>query len=79
MEISELKYNLNKKVRLVLKRHYVDSVYVLTAGIIRRDEQTGEFFYQAEVKDSSGSVSIVSLDDVHKEVTDGILENGQRK
>lgn len=69
MEISELKYNLNKKVRLVLKRHYVDCEYVLTAGIIRRNDQTGEFFYQAELKDpANNSVSIVSLDDVHKAV-----------
>lgn len=64
MDISRVKYNLGKDVRLRLPRHYVDGKYLLTGCIIRR-KPSGEFFYQAELKDKEcGSVIIASLDDI---------------
>ena len=76
MDISRVKYNLGEDVRLRLPRHYVDGKYLLTGCIIRR-KPSGEFFYQAELKDKEcGSVIIASLDDI-----DDILEvkNYERK
>lgn len=65
MKIEEVKRNLGKTVRLTLPRHYVDKDYVLTGCMIRKSPN-GEFFYQAELKDTSApkSVIIVSLDNV---------------
>lgn len=67
MELSEVKYNLGKPVRLQLSRHYVDKEYLLT-GCILRKKPTGEFFYQAELSDiASKSIVIASLDDISVE------------
>ena len=64
MDISRVKYNLGKDVRLKLPRHYVDGKYKLTGCILRR-KNNGEFFYQAELIDkTSGSVAITSLEDI---------------
>lgn len=64
MELSEVKYNLGKPVRLSLPMHSIDEEYLLT-GCILRTKSTGEFFYQAELTDlKSNSVIIASLGDV---------------
>lgn len=67
MDISEVKYNLNKVVRVELPRHYIDSQYMLIGCIIRKNEK-GEFFYQAELQDvKSKSLLITGLGDIRKE------------
>lgn len=77
MELSEVKYNLGKPVRLQLSRHYVDKEYLLT-GCILRKKPTGEFFYQAELSDiASKSIVIASLDDIS--VVKGSPTVGERK
>lgn len=64
MDISRVKYNLGKDVQLRLPRHYIDGPYQLTGCILRRNN-TGEFFYQAELIDkASGSIVIASLEDI---------------
>lgn len=58
MEIKEIIPNLNKPVK------YNDSLYTLSAGIIRKKEN-GETYYQAEVMDKNkNSVRITRLTDV---------------
>ena len=67
MDISRVKYNLGKDVRLRLPRQYIDGQYRLTGCILRR-KKTGEFYYQAELIDkASGSIAITSLDDISEE------------
>lgn len=64
MKLSEVKYNLGKRVCLKLPRHYVDKEYILS-GCMLRKKSTGEFFYQAELSDiASKSIVIASLDDI---------------
>lgn len=73
MDISRVKYNLGKPVKLTIPRHYIDSVYMLTGCIIRRDEKTGEFFYQAELRDMNSmveSLMIVRLEDIEESSDD---------
>jgi hypothetical protein len=64
MDIKDVKYNLNKPVRYTNSQYLArDSVFILRGCIIRKDESTGRFYYQAEIQDPCGhSVSIVSLD-----------------
>ncbi|MGN0692918.1 MAG: hypothetical protein ACI4K7_11265 [Oscillospiraceae bacterium] len=65
MELSEVKYNLGKPVRLSLPMHSIDNKKYLLTGCILRMRSTGEFFYQAELTDlKSDSVIIASLGDV---------------
>lgn len=68
MDISRVKYNLNKQVRASLPRMFVNGEYLLTGCIIRR-KPNGEFFYQAELTDfksSSKAILISELDAVEE-------------
>ena len=69
MDIKWVKYNLNKPVRLKLRMHNIDGDdFLLTGCIIRRKQNTGEFFYQAEVSEvKTGTVYIVALGDISSE------------
>ena len=66
MELKQVKYNLNKRVRLTLRRHHIDGDdFVLTGCIIRRKKDTGDFFYQAEISETkTNTVYITSLGDI---------------
>lgn len=58
MKSSEIKANLNCPVKCD------NSNYILTGGIIRKNEQ-GECYYQAEITDKcKNSVSVCKLEDV---------------
>lgn len=60
MKIEEVKRNLNCKV--IYKN---SSEYVLTACIIRKNEKTDKYFYQAELRDIiANSVIICRLIDI---------------
>ena len=61
MNISRVKRNLNKK------GVYRGTDYLLTGCIIRQN-QKGEFFYQAELSDLSAKSSVVisSLDEIEE-------------
>ena len=63
MDISEVKQNLGRRVRVLNERLLIDGEYILTGCIIRRSER-GQFYYQAEIQDlrQQNSVSIVDLD-----------------
>lgn len=66
MELSEVKFNLGKHVRLKLARHYIDKEYILT-GCILRKKSDGSFFYQAELADlETGSLIIAGLENIFK-------------
>ena len=69
MELKQVKYNLNKPVRLTLRRHNVNGKhFILTGCIIRRKKDTGDFYYQAEVSEvKTGTVYIVALGDISTE------------
>lgn len=69
MDISRVKYNLNKAVRLTLPRHYVDKDYILTGCIIRKNKQ-GKYFYQAELQEpETGSIVIAELGDIEEKLS----------
>lgn len=58
MEVKDIIPSLNKKVI------YKESEYILTASVIRRNEQ-GKLFYQAELLDKNKhAVYIVRLEDI---------------
>ena len=63
MDISEVKQNLGRRVRVLNERLLLNGEYILTGCIIRRSER-GTFYYQAEIQDlkQQNSVSIVDLD-----------------
>jgi hypothetical protein len=69
MELKQVKYNLNKPVRLTLRRHNVNGEhFIFTGCIIRKKKDTGDFFYQAEVSETKTStVYYTSLDDISAE------------
>ena len=69
MDIKQVKFNLNKRVRLTLRMHNIDGDdFLLTGCIIRRKQNTGEFYYQAEVSEvKTGTVYIVALGDISSE------------
>jgi len=65
MCINEAKLYINCPVRVIMPRHYIDGVYVLTGCLLRR-KPTGEYYYQAEVADPNNrSVMITSLDVIY--------------
>ena len=72
MDIKQVKFNLNKRVRLKLRMHNIDGDdFLLTGCIIRRKQNTGEFYYQAEVSEvKTGTVYIVALGDISSEGVD---------
>ena len=53
MRIDEVKKNLNRKVT------FRGGEYILTGCIIRKDKKTNQFFYQAELQDTSTQLSLV--------------------
>lgn len=53
MEISEVKKNLNNKVT------FRGAQYTLTGCIIRKNKKTNQFYYQAELQDTSTQLSLV--------------------
>lgn len=69
MDISRVKYNLNKRVRASLPRMFVDGEYLLTGCVIRR-KSNGEFFYQAELTDfkSAGKAVLITELSVIEEI-----------
>jgi hypothetical protein len=69
MDIKQVKYNLNKPVRLKLRMHNIGGDrFILTGCIIRRKKDTGDFYYQAEVSETKTStVYYTSLDDISAE------------
>ncbi len=65
----EIKRNLGKRIRLTnAKLHIEGSEYILTGAVIRRNKNTGDFFYQAELQDlnNSRSILICRLEDIEK-------------
>lgn len=66
MDISEVKQNLGRRVRVLNERLLLNGEYILTGCIIRRSE-CGTFFYQAEIADlKQNSVCIVRLDEIEE-------------
>lgn len=64
MDIKEVKPNLNKNVLYISQKAGINSEYILTACIIRRNEKG--FFYQVELRDiKSNSIIIASLEDIN--------------
>ena len=53
MRIDEMKKSLNRKVT------FRDAEYILTGCIIRKDKKTNQFYYQAELQDTSTQLSLV--------------------
>ena len=53
MRIDEVKKNLNRKVM------FRGAQYTLTGCIIRKDKKTNQFYYQAELQDTSTQLSLV--------------------
>ena len=64
----EIKYNLLKRVHLKLPRHYIDGGgYILTGATIRKDPDTGKFYYDAELSEiKSGAIYIAKLSDISR-------------
>lgn len=56
MTPAEIKPNLNRPVR------HDGSLYTFEAAIFRRHKKTGEFYYQAELRDIHADRSIVYCD-----------------
>ena len=53
MRIDEVKKSLNNKVT------FRGAEYILTGCIIRKDKKTNQFYYQAELQDTSTQLSLV--------------------
>lgn len=53
MKIDEVKKNLNRKVT------FRGAEYILTGCIIRKNKKTNQFYYQAELQDTSTQLSLV--------------------
>ena len=68
MDIKDVKYNLNKPVLYSNARYITgESRYIPRGCIIRKNDSTGEFYYQAEIQDLCGhSLCIVRLDDIRE-------------
>jgi len=64
MKATEIKSNLNKRVRYINKQANIDTDYILTGAIFRKNDK--EFYYQAELQDlkSNNSVIICSLEEI---------------
>ena len=66
MDLKEVKRNLNKEVKLVDQKNNIDSVFILTACILRKKDD--EIFYTVELQDrkAKNSVLICGLDDIEE-------------
>lgn len=64
MNATEIKANLNKKVVYKNEQAGIETEYILTGAIYRKNESG--FYYQAEIKDvkSNNSLIICKLDDI---------------
>lgn len=64
MKATEIKANLNKRVRYVNKQANIDTDYILTGAIFRKNDKG--FYYQAELQDmkNNNSVIICSLEEI---------------
>ena len=64
MKAEEIKSNLNKRVRFKNEKLNIDTEYILSGAIFRRNNKG--FFYQAELQDvkSNNSIIICNLDQI---------------
>lgn len=64
MDISEIKQNLGRRVRVLNERLLLDGEYILTGCIIRKGERFG-IFYECELSDpETRGVVITGMNDV---------------
>ena len=64
MDISEIKCNLGRRVRVLNERLLLDGEYILTGCIIRKDDKFG-IFYECELSDpETRGVVITGMGDV---------------
>ena len=64
MDISEVKQNLGRRVRVLNERLLLDGEYILTGCIIRKGERFG-IFYECELSDpKTRGVLITGMNDV---------------
>ena len=68
MKLSEVKYHLGQYVNFKSSHLHINSKYILTACIMRKNDSN--FFYQAELQDLNNkhSILICSLDDIEEDV-----------
>lgn len=60
MQPTEIRAALNSPVRFTNPKLYIENAgYILTGAVFRRDRQTGEFFYQAELTDPTTKNSVI--------------------
>lgn len=64
MKATEIKANLNKRVRYTNKQANIDTDYILAGAIFRKGEKG--FYYQAELQDmkNNNSILICSLEEI---------------
>lgn len=64
MKAEEIRANLNKRVRFKSEKLNIDTEYILSGAIFRRNNKG--FFYQAELQDvkSNNSIIICNLDQI---------------
>lgn len=60
MQPTDIRTALNRPVRFTNPKLYIEGAeYVLTGAVFRRDRQTGEYFYQAELTDPTTKNSVI--------------------
>lgn len=60
MSEKEIKKSLNKPVRFTNPKLYVEGAeYILSGAVFRKDEKTGDFYYQAELTDRKVKHSVI--------------------
>ena len=60
MQPTEIRAALNQPVRFTNPKLYTEGAeYILTGAVFRRDQKTGEFFYQAELTDRTTKNSVI--------------------
>ena len=60
MTPADIRAALNRPVRFTNPKLYIENAeYVLTGAVFRRDKKTGEFFYQAELTDTTAENSVI--------------------
>ena len=78
MEPTEIKANLNRPVRYKNSKSNVDTDYILTGAIFRRNSKG--FYYQAELQDikNKGSIVICKLEDIEAAERSNLDERTQQ-
>lgn len=61
----EIKQNLNKLVTWKSRNGVDGGIYKLTGVTFRRNDKTGEFYYQCILEDKARRVVIVRMDEVY--------------